>query len=99
MTELTKPVKRETQATEFERSQNRNIIVSVEPVRNNAVIGLRLKGTRQTYRIGVASVYAQAVRLHLQSIEKEAKRISKDEHVPMRTARSRARKELTKELR
>ena len=98
MTELTKPVKRETRATQFDRSEHRNIIVSIEPAGNNAVLGVRLKGTRQTYRIGVGSVYVQAVELHIQRTEKLAKRIAKDEKLSMRSARSRARKEMTKEL-
>lgn len=98
MTGLTKPIKRETEATQFQKSELRNIIVSVEPVRSNAVIGLRLKGTRQTYRIGVSSCYLAAVQLHLQKIEKEAKRLAKDEGIKMRTARARARKKLIEDL-
>ncbi len=98
MTELTKPIKRETPATVFERSQSRNLIVSIEPAgRDGAVIGVRVKGTRQTYRVGVNSVYNLAVQLHVSRIEKRAKALRK-EGVPARSAKARARKEIDKEL-
>lgn len=98
MTELTKPVKRETPATVFERSQSRNLIVSIEPAgRDGAVIGIRVKGTRQTYRVGVNSVYNLAVSLHVSRIEKRAKQLKKD-GLNIRSARSQAKKELDKEL-
>jgi hypothetical protein len=99
MTELTKPIKRETPATVFEKSQSRNIIVSIEPAgRSEAVIGVRLKGTRQTYRVGINSVYNLAVQHYVNRIEKLAKRLHKEEKVPLRTARARARKQIDKEL-
>lgn len=98
MTELTRPIKRETPATVFERSQSRNLIVSIEPAgRDGAVIGVRVKGTRQTYRIGVNSVYNMAVQLHVSKIEKRAKQLKKD-GVPIRSARAQAKKGIDKEL-
>lgn len=99
MTDLTKPIKRKTPETRYEKSQHRNIIVSVEPAgRDSAVIGFRLAGTRQTYRIGVQQGYNEAVQRHISKIAKKAKELHKDEKLPMRTARARARKELYKEL-
>lgn len=99
MTELTKPITRKTPETRYEKSQLRHIIASIEPAgRESAVVGIRLAGTRQTYRIGVDAIYTIAVQRHLAKIEKEAKRLNKVERIPMRTARARARKALDKEL-
>lgn len=96
---LSKIIRRETDSTVFERGQARNLIISIEPAgRGEAIIGCRLKGTRQTYRIGVGSVHLLAVERHLQSIEKLAKRLHKNEGIPMRSARARATKEMAKEL-
>lgn len=98
MTELTKPIKRVTPATVFENSQNRNLIVSIEPAgRGQAFIGIRVKGTRQTYRVGVNSVYNLAVQLHVQKIERRAKELKKS-GVPARSAKAKARKELAGDL-
>lgn len=99
MTELTKPIKRVTAEERREAGATRRLVVSVEPSgRTGAVVGVRLQGTRQTYRIGVQSIYNIAVQHHLQKIEKLAKRLHKEEKLPMRSARARARKELAKEL-
>jgi hypothetical protein len=100
MTELTKPITRKTAATEYYKAASRNLVVSLEPAgRGAAQIGIRLAGTRQTYRIGINSVYRLAIDRHLQKVEKEAKRLHKEEKLPMRSARARARKTLEKELR
>lgn len=99
MTELNKPIKRETAATQFDRSEHRRIIVSIEPSgRDNATVGVRLKGTRLTYRVGVNSIFNLAVQHHINRIEKRARELYKTEKLPMRTARARARKELAKKL-
>lgn len=96
---LTKPVRRETDSTQFSAGAARSLIISIEPAgRGEAVIGCRLKGTRQTYRIGVGSVYLLAVEKHVRAIEKLAKRLHKEERIPMRSARARAAKELNKDL-
>ena len=93
MTELTKPITRVTDALRHEKSRHRRLIVSVEPSgREDAVVGVRLQGTRQTYRIGVQSLYNLAVAHHVAKIEKEAKRLVKEEKLPLRTARARAKK-------
>lgn len=99
MTELTKPIKRVTAEERREAGATRKLIVSIEPAgRTGAVVGTRLQGTRQTFRIGVQSIYNMAVQLHLQKVEKLAKRLQKEERLPLRSARARARKELSKEL-
>lgn len=98
-TKLNKTIKRETESTVFERSQNRNIIVSVEPTRNGAVIGVKIKGYRDVYKIGVGSVYTIAVNNHLAKIERRAKQIMKAEGISMRSAKARAKAECNKELR
>lgn len=99
MSVLTKPVKRETPATVFDRSQFRNLIVSIEPAGlDQAVVGLRLKGSQRTYRIGVNSVYNAAVNLHLQRIERRTKELMKTEGLKKGPARARATKEQEQEL-
>lgn len=97
-TELTKAVRRQTAASIFEKQQYRNLIISIEPAgRDNAVIGIRAKGTRETYRIGVAGVYILAIQKHMQKIERRTKELIKQGE-PKRRAASMARKELEKEL-
>jgi hypothetical protein len=59
MTQLHKTIERETAATVFERSLERLIIVSLEPP---GLLGFRLKGTRQTYRLPVQTCFWLAVR-------------------------------------
>lgn len=98
MTDLTKPIKRVTPATVFEKSRNRKLIVSIEPAgRDGAIVGVRVQGTRQTYRVGVNSIYNLAVQHHLNKIERKVKALKK-EGVPLRSARAQARKEIDKEL-
>jgi hypothetical protein len=99
MPKLNKPIKRETAASIFERSQHRNIIVSVEPTRDGAMIGFRLKGSRDTYRLPVAGLYQRAVEHHLAKIEKKAKHIVKVDKRTLKGARAQARKELKEDLR
>ena len=99
MAELTKRISRETSATVFEQSKTRNLIVSIEPAgKNGSVIGLRAKGSRLTYRIAVNSVYNQAIRHHMDKIERRTKALRKEGY-PARKAASLARKELDAELR
>lgn len=95
---LTKPVSRETAATVFDRSQFRNLIISLEPAgKDGAVIGCRVKGSRRTYRIGVNSIFNSAVNLHLQRIEARTKALIKT-GLKKGAARSQATKEWEKEL-
>jgi len=95
MTDLNKRVVRITGARRHEKSRTRAVILSLEPP---ASVGVRLQGTRQTYRLEGESIYELAVRHHEAQIEKRAKRIAKDELKPMRSARAKARKEMAKEL-
>jgi hypothetical protein len=95
---LTKPVCRLTLETRFEAGSMRSIIVTLEPAgHDSARVGIRLKGTRQTFRIGVNSIYNLAVAHHNEQIEKRARQLKK-EGVPARSAKAQARKELAKDL-
>lgn len=95
MTELTKKVSRRTRATVFERSVRRNVVVSLEPSQK---IGLRLEGTRRTYRVDLEALYSLTVKLHLEEIERVTKRLMKLHGWTKRKARGEAAKELAKEL-
>ena len=68
MTKLTKPVSRETAKTYGIRT----VIVTLAPAgsQNEALIGLRLKGTRTQYVVALSDVYRMAALWHGQ---KEAK--------------------------
>jgi len=80
-----------TTASRHEKSRTRAIILSLEP---SAAVGVRLVGTRQTYRLPAEAIYELAVMAHEREIERTAKRIAKADKVPMRTAKAKARKEL-----
>lgn len=95
MTPLDKKVVRVSHARRHEKSKRRAIILSLE---FPALVGVRLQGTRQTYRLEAGQVYELAVRHHEQRIEREAKAIARSESVPLRRARSMARKKLAEEL-
>lgn len=99
MTDLTKPVKRKTAATVFDQAKAKAIVVSLEPTRTGASIGLKIAGSRDTYRLSVNTVFNIAVRHHQDETERLARKINKNDGVPMRSARARARKEMAKELR
>lgn len=91
MTDLTRPVHRTTSAHRHEQGKQRAIIVSLLPP---AHIGLRLAGTRQTFWLDAEVAYEVAVRSYLQQVEKEAKKIKKDEGCSIASARAKARKRL-----
>lgn len=95
MTDLNKTVRRVTSAKRHEKSKTRAVVLSLEPP---AQVGVRLQGTRQTYKLEAEAVYELAVRSHERQIERRAKQIAKAEHLPMRRATAKARKELQKEL-
>lgn len=95
MTELNSKVRRVTTARRHEKSKTRLVVLSLEPP---ALVGVRLQGTRQTYRLDAESVYELAVRDYLRRVERRAKQIHKTESLPMRRATAKARKELKKEL-
>ena len=94
-TELKRNVFRKTTARVFSSGQNRNVILGlIAP----AKVGVRLEGTRQTYKIDAEAVFMVAVKLHVAEIEKAAKRIAKNEGLKIRSARAKATKELAAEL-
>lgn len=99
MGKLTKVVKRETDSTVFDRSQYRNLIVSIEPAKNGAVIGMRVKGTRDTYRLQVGAMFVHAINNHQAKIERNAKALVKKEGISLRSARARAKREAAQDLR
>ncbi len=98
-TKLTKPITRETDSSIFQVGSLREIVVSIEPVKGGALIGFRLKGTRDTYKLPVGSLFVRAVEHHLQKIEREAKRLIKAEGLTARSAKARAKKSLGEKLR
>jgi len=98
-TKLNKSVTRETASNIFDSGSLKEVIVLIEPTRDGALIGFRLKGTRDTFKLPVGSLFVRAVEHHNQKVERRAKAIAKEEKRPMRSARARARKDLAKELR
>lgn len=95
MTELRKRVSRVTVSRRHEQSKSRAMVVSLEP---GDLIGVRIQGTRQTYRISIEGVYLYAIRNHLAKIDKRARQIAKSEGIKMRSAMVKARKELAADL-
>jgi hypothetical protein len=95
MTELNRPVRRVSLGKRREKSAWRALILSLEP---GDLIGIRLQGTRQTFRLGAESVYELAVQWHERKIEKRSRQLIKTEGLKLRSARAKARKELKKEL-
>lgn len=57
----------ETEATVFERSVHRHVIVSVEP---SGLIGFRLKGTRRTYHLPADAGYCVALKADVTAQQK-----------------------------
>jgi hypothetical protein len=94
-TELNRIVKRRTGAFVFDRG-HREIIASLEPV--SKTVGVRLAGTRDVYRIDFESIYSIAVKRHSAAVEKRAKEIHKNEGLRMASARAKARKLLSADL-
>lgn len=90
-TDLNKKVTRKTAARLYEKGENRNVLITLIPP---AKIGVRLAGTRQTYQLDAEALYSIAVKYHLAEVDKLAKRINKNEGLPMRSARAKANKEL-----
>lgn len=96
MTDLNKSVRRVTSAKRHEKSRTRALILSLDPP---AQVGVRLQGTRQTYRLDAESVYEMAVLQHQRRIDRRARQIAKSENLKLRQAMVKARKELQEELR
>jgi hypothetical protein len=84
MTKLTKPIERETN----KRYGNRAVIVTLAPAgsQNEALIGLRLKGTRTTYVIALSDVYRYAA-LQYGYKASIAKRKARKDGIPWRQAK------------
>ncbi len=91
MVELERNVRRQTRATVFSKGDRRPIIIHLE---SSQKIAFQLKGTRQRYRLDPETCYAIAVRLHLEKIERLARKIKKEEGIKITSARAKARKEL-----
>ena len=98
MTPLNKVVSRTTNARRHEKSKTRCVILSLIPP---ASVGVRLAGTRQTYRLEAESIYELAVRSHERAIERRAAQIRRNDPTcrSITSARAKARREMAKELR
>lgn len=95
MTLLTKSLRRVTVGRRREQSKSRPLVVSLEP---GDVIGVRYKGSRQTFRVSIEGVYEYAMTRHLARVEKRARQIAKAEGIKNRSALVKARKELAADL-
>lgn len=95
MTDLRKPVRRVSIGRRREKSKARAMIVSLEP---GDLVGVRLQGTRQTFRLGIEQIYELAVRHHANKTDKRARQIAKSEGLRLRSATAKARKELKDDL-
>jgi hypothetical protein len=84
MTKLTKTVARETSKV----YGSRPVIVTLAPAgsQNEALIGLRLKGTRTQYVCALSDIYRLAAQWHGQK-EAAARRIARKTGVPWRVAK------------
>lgn len=84
MTTLTKPVRRVTSKT----YSGRRVIVTLSPAgkEQEALIGLRLEGTRTQYVVRLSDVYRIAALWH-GAAESSAKRAARKNGVPWRNAR------------
>lgn len=90
MTRLSSPVHRETAKI----VGRRHVIVTIAPAgsQSEALIGLRLKGTRTQYVIALSDVFRLAALWHGQK-EAKAKRDARRAGVPWRTAKKQFDKE------
>lgn len=70
MIKASKPVTRETAATQFERSKRRPICVTIQP---DGVLSFRLKGNRRSYSLDIEVCWAMAVKQAMKD-EQKAKR-------------------------
>ena len=95
VTELRKTVRRVTLTRRREKSASRALVLSFEP---GDLVGVRLQGTRQTFRLGAEQLYELAVRWHEERVARLARKIAKSEALPMRRALPKARKELAGDL-
>lgn len=84
MTRLTKPISRLT----AKESKGRQVVVTLAPLQNerDALIGLRLLGTRQEYVIPVSAVWVHAALRHGQR-EAAARKAARKHQIPWRKAR------------
>jgi hypothetical protein len=68
-TKCKKPVYRETDGGILERGKTRAVIVSIEP---GGILGFRLKGMHQTYRLTAEGCFMAAVKAQV-AVEKKEK--------------------------
>jgi hypothetical protein len=94
MTPLSKPIHRTSTARRRERGKERNIVSSFLPP---AYVGFRLAGTLQTFLLDIEVAYELALHQFVRDIERQAKRIQKDEGCRMATARKMAEKAIRAE--
>ena len=84
MTKLTRPVERLTAKT----YSGREVVVTLAPAgsQSEALIGLRLKGTRTQYVVALSDVYRMAALWHGQK-EAKARKQARVNGIPWKTAR------------
>ena len=98
-TELTKTVVRKSKVEVYDRGKHRAILVYLMPAgRDNAVIGLRIAGTRAMYKLGIQTALNVAIRKHHDDTERLAKKIQKDEGLTPRRSKAEARRRMEKQL-
>lgn len=61
----------ETEATVFERSVHRPVVVTVEP---SGIVGFRLKGTKRTYQLTADACYCAALKADVNAQQKGSRR-------------------------
>lgn len=83
-TELNTPVRRETKKV----FSGRNVIITLAPAGSQpeALVGLRLKGTRTQYVVAVSDLYRTAAMWHGQKVTK-AKAEARRNGIPWRVAK------------
>jgi hypothetical protein len=84
VTPLTKPVVRRTR----KRVQRRDVVVTLAPAgsQEEALIGLRLAGTRTQYVVSLTDVYILAAQIHARRVA-AAKRAARQQGIPWKRAK------------
>lgn len=65
MTGFTRPLKRRTEATKYQRGRATAIIIEIPP--GGRTVGFRLAKTRKTYFLPTADLLALAIRVNVQA--------------------------------
>lgn len=93
MTNLNKTIHRTSTASRHEAGKTRKVIITLAPP---AFIGLRLQGTQQTYWLDAEVAYELSIRSFMNEVEREAKKIKREEVCSIASARGKAKERLRK---